>query len=159
AGGAAPFLLIPDLLETTEQHVFAEAHHLKQKILLETLADRDSQILKRLKQQKVLQNTISAVEKLLTADRRERKRAERRNVVVLGEKEGVEIDLRHLRLKVLPDVAEQIRLQLAKATELQEKIARIDRKLAAVPPEEAGAALVQKQKQLRQQLQAKQAEL
>ena len=159
AAGAAPLLLIPSLLEQTEQQVSTEAQAQKQRILIDALTERDRDILNRLKKSKVTSSVITAIEKLLMQDRKDREDAAVDNAPVLNVTEGLAIELRHLRLKVLPDAAKQIQQQLVVAGDLQEQIARMEQKLAAVPAEESIAPLIERQKQLRQQRQQKQAEL
>ena len=159
AAEAAPLLMIPDLLKQVEHQVTKETEVQKQKVLVQALTERDNNVLKHLKKQKVTPSVISTIEKLLSSDRVEREQAVTSTPLLLHVDENIVIELRHLRQKSLPDTAREIKKYLLLAGELQEKIERLEQRLGAVPAEETVSELIKRQNQLRQQLQVKQAEL
>jgi len=159
AAGASPLLLVPALLQQLEEQVSNEAQIRKQKILTDALTERDREVLNRLKKRKITPRIVSTIEQLLKDDRKKREQKAVVTPLSLHADESLAVELRHLRLKVLPDVAKEIEQQLVQASNLQEQIDRLEQELTAVPAEETVAPLLQEEEQLRQQLQLKQAEL
>lgn len=158
ASGVAPLLMIPSLLDTTEKHIQQESEAQKQRLLINALRERDSNLTKSLRRRKVAANVIATIDKLLESDRKQREQVATSGQVMFRAEEELNIELRHLRLKVLPDIADQVQRHLRDASDFQETLTRLEQKLAAVPAEDTITPLLKQQNHLRQQLREQQAE-
>ena len=72
AGGAAPLMLVRDLLDDVHEQSLKEQEIINQKAVIETLTQRDQSILEALENQKQDSHTIKRLGKLFSKDRKKR---------------------------------------------------------------------------------------
>ncbi len=158
AAGAAPFLLIPGLLDQTEKQARRETEARKSVVLVSALEERDADVLALLKRNKIPARELDLIERLLQSDRADRAGAVAEPMILNGG-EHLATELRHLRTTVLPDVRTAIEQRLENINSLQERLTRCDVELARVPTEDAIVAVQRELTRLRQKHKEKQAEL
>ena len=158
AAGAAPLLLIPGLLEETEQQARREGESRKSAMLVAALKDRDADVLELLKRSQLPARQLDLVGRLLHTDRAKRAGTVAGPMVLNGG-DHLATELRHLRGTVLPDVRAAIVGKLESVSSLKERLTRCELELARVPTEDAIAAVQRELACLRVKQQAKQAEL
>lgn len=158
AAGPAPLLLIPSLLEETEKQARSETESWKSAVLTSALEDRDSDVLARLKQDKIPKKYLSQIECLLETDRKDR-RGVSEGTIVLNAPQHLPSEIQHLRNAVLPDIKECIEGHLEKVTLLQERLTRCELELARVPTEDAIATIQDELTRVRQRQKEKRAAL
>lgn len=158
AEGAAPLLLVSDLLEETEKLARREVEARKAEVILSALEERDRSVVEILRRGQLTSTQLSRVEQVLREDR-----DSRRELVgepcSLSADEHMVAELRHLRTSILPEIAAQIRSELAALSLLQEEMTRIEAKLGRTPDQDAIRALQRELETLREQLQQKLAEV
>lgn len=140
AAGAAPLLLIPYLLEQTENLARRESDIHKLKMLASALEDRDAAVLTKLRKHKLPERHFEVVATLLAADRGQRQEATG-EVILTDASDHLVAELRHLRATILPETRKGIEQKLEIILSLQERLTRMDSELARVPTAEAIAEL------------------
>ena len=148
AAGAAPLLLIPSLLEQTEALVRQESEGRKAHVLAGALEDRDADVIRQLKKQKLPDKHLTTVEALLAQDR-ERRQDTALEIVLADASDHLAVELRHLRTAVLPEARKGVEQKLEVIASLQERLTRMELELARVPKEEAIAGLQSELEQAR----------
>jgi len=132
AAGPAPLLLISGLLDETEKQARREAEARKSTVLVAALEDRDSDVVKLLKRNKVPAQQLDLIERLLQSDRADRAGAVAEPMILNGG-DHLATELRHLRSTVLPEVKSTIEQKLEVLSSLQERLTRSDLEIARVP--------------------------
>lgn len=158
AAGPAPLLLVAGLLDDTEKQARREAEALKSTVLVAALEDRDTEVLKQLKRNKVPAQQLDLIGRLLQTDRADRAGAVAEPILLNGG-DHLATELRHLRGTVLPEQKAAIEQKLEAVGSLQERLTRCDLELARVPTEDAIATVQRELARLRRKHQEKQAEL
>lgn len=158
AAGPAPLLLISGLLDETEKQARREAEARKSTVLVAALQDRDSDVVKLLKRNKVPAQHLDLIERLLQSDRADRAGAVAEPMILNGG-DHLATELRHIRSTVLPEVKSTIEQKLEVVSSLQERLTRCDLEIARVPTEDAIAAIQRELTRLRKKQQEKQAEI
>jgi DNA sulfur modification protein DndD len=136
AAGAAPLLLIANLLQETEALAWHESEARKAHVLAGALEDRDAQVVAQLKKLKLPGKSLAAVAALLAEDR-ERRQVNKGEMVLVDANDHLAVELRHLRTAVLPDTRRNIEQKLETAAGLRERITRLETELARVPTQDA----------------------
>jgi DNA sulfur modification protein DndD len=158
AAGPAPLLLVLGLIEETEKQARREAEALKSTVLVAALEERDTEVLKQLKRNKVPAQQLDLIGRLLQTDRADRAGAVTEPIFLNGG-DHLATELRHLRGSVLPDLKADVEQKLEVVSSLQERLTRCDLELARVPTEDAIANVQRELARLRRMHQEKQAEL
>ncbi len=140
AAGPSPMLLIGDLISRTKEQASKEAETHRAEILVESLAKRDADLLKRLKTKKVPTKHLSIIEVDLKRDRDKQDRLANRECHLNGT-DHLPHELKHLQTAVLPHIREQVAEQMEKIRQLQSRIDELDRELAQVPDADAIAKI------------------
>jgi DNA sulfur modification protein DndD len=152
AAGAAPLLLIPALLEQTETLARREGETHTAQVLASALEDRDAEVIRQLKKQKLPGQHLAVVEALLTADRGRRQESTG-EIILTDASDHLAAELRHLRMTILPETRKAIEQKLETIAGLQERLTRMDIELARVPTAEAIAGLQAELEQARKRWQ------
>jgi DNA sulfur modification protein DndD len=155
AAGAAPLLLIPSLLEQTELLVREESEARKAHVLATALEDRDAEVIKQLKKQKLPNKHLAAVEALLAEDR-ERRQEAKVEIVLTDAGDHLAAELCHLRTTMLPETRKSVEQKLEVIASLQERLTRMELELARVPTQDAIAGLQRELGQARKRWQERQ---
>ncbi|MEI8285312.1 MAG: DNA sulfur modification protein DndD [bacterium] len=150
AAGAAPLLLVTDLLEQTEKQARREIEERKFEVLLGALEERDRSVMEILRRDKMPPGYLSRIEAVLREDR-EQLQGLVAEPCFLDADDHLAAELRHLRTGILPEVAERIRSELVLMKKLREQLTRIETQLAQVPAGDAIAARLQELERLQKQ--------
>jgi DNA sulfur modification protein DndD len=147
AAGAAPMLLVTDLLDDVAEQDENEQEAMKAEILSDTLEDRDQELLDEVKDEVGLgDDKTGAIAELLERDRRERTEA-RQNERYLQLHEDARHQLETLLKRDLDTAEQDVAETLDRADELSDELLKVDRKLAAVPDRDAIANLIEKREE------------
>lgn len=158
AGGAAPFLLIEELLADTEAEVRRAADVRRNRILVDALEKRDAEMIDVLGKRRVPKKSLETVATLFAEDRYSR--AESLSApCLLDADEHYALEIRHLRGTTLPEAVAKMRSAVEEVNRLREQTVRVEAELARVPAADAIAAVQQEVVRLRHDLAARQAEL
>lgn len=138
--GPLPFLLVEGLLGEVETLVRHESEVRRARLLLEELEDRDNAVLLTLKDLRIGNRSIQALEQVLKEDRNLRDELAGEELILDAE-DSLAPQLAHLRGTVLPTAEQQAQEYTAKLASLEEKIARLEEELGRVPTEDRIAAV------------------
>lgn len=144
AEGAAPLLLVRDLISAViEQHAREEAAT-GAAVVGQVLAERDEQLMAVVESHKISGDALEALRRFLVDDRERRTTATANVEKYLNlTPEGVQ-DARDLRAMILPQTQVQINDLLRHADELQSCIVDLERKLAGVPAHDLVIEMISK---------------
>ena len=143
ATGAAPLLLIKDLLEATYNQSQKETEAERQKILVESLTFRDHDLMDLVENLNLPKTAASAIDEFLTRDRGTREESTKMDCY-LNLSEDSQKALTGLLNHELPNVKKEILLNLEKTEARREKLESVQRSLAGVPQEDAIAEIIKK---------------
>jgi DNA sulfur modification protein DndD len=153
ASGAAPLLLVEDLVTAAYSQAETEEGALRARAVDEILGERDSKMLEALQALRAPKKVISTLEEFITSDRNARSRAA---VVApylnLGPEAASELRI-FARGGVLGETARDLSELLGAAAEVQSQLDDADRRLAGVPAPESLAAMIADVKSLEVQQQ------
>lgn len=140
AGGVAPLLLVGDLLETMQAQTRRERVGASAHLLGGVLLERDTVMLKSMREAGAKPSLITTMTDLLDRDRRSRTVAAKAPRY-LGFSEEAQSLLQELSSSGLPALRLKVGRQLIRRQELVEDLAVVERKLSTVPEEDAIAPL------------------
>jgi len=140
AAGAAPLSLVEDLLIEVKAQAEYEIEAQKNRVVADFLESRDSELISNLKKNKVPSVHIQTVQNSLELDRVNRPVADP-DSCYLGADESLVDQINDLTRHELPSVVNQMKIARTELDELQEKLRRVDSKLAQVPEADAIANL------------------
>tara|TARA_Y100000588_G_scaffold390649_1_gene496773 strand:- start:4932 stop:6923 length:1992 start_codon:yes stop_codon:yes gene_type:complete len=137
--GPLPFLLVKKLLATTQKQATKEQAGQQNEAFNEILEERDESIVKQLKRKKDIAPHLDTITDLLFKDRA--KRTKKPGLSYLDLDGETHAQLQGLTPEVFKNLNDQSRTDLKQIAALQESIDQADRKLAAVPDEDAIAEI------------------
>lgn len=143
ASGGAPLLLVKDLLAGVVAQAEKEEGAIQAQLVGNLLQKRDENILQILKEGSVPNNDLSRLQNYLTKDRKDRHKLAKVESYLNLSPENTK-RARHLLDDVLPEIAQQSQKNVHEINNLNLRLIDIDRKLAAIPDEDAIADLVKK---------------
>lgn len=144
AEGAAPLLLVQNLLsEMSEQHA-REEQSAKAAVVGQVLTERDERLLTLMQSQRISDGALRNLRKFLDEDRTHRAESNAGVEPFLNLLPEGEQDLRSLRTFVLPQAQSSARELLHRADELQSSIVDLDRRLAGIPAQDLVVELIKK---------------
>lgn len=158
AAGAAPLLLIPSLLEDTEALARTENQARNAHLFTIMLEERDSRLMKKVRQQRMPARIAALLESLLEMDR-EQRQTRVGEIILKDAGDSLETELRHIRSTVLPEAQKAIEQGLETITALQERLTRLEMELARVPEKDAIAGLQLELERVRKRHQERQVAL
>jgi DNA sulfur modification protein DndD len=148
AAGAAPFLLVEELLESVIHQVIREEETAQTEVFGELLEERDAQILKNIRSIKAPKKTLTAIEEILQADRSQRSAS-----TGVPRYLNVPVDsralLHSLQSAILPEARTRLLKQLQETEQLQNTLVDQERNLAAVPDPDALTHLIEERNEAR----------
>jgi DNA sulfur modification protein DndD len=151
AAGAAPLLLVKDLLLATNRQAKREVEAEKQKILTEYLTMRDKDLLSLIENLLLPQTAVNSINIFLQNDRDTREETTKVDSYLNLSDKGRE-SLSILIKSELPTIKSQINIDIQSNDEERNRLETIKRALAGVPEEEAIAAIVQKRVEKNEQI-------
>jgi DNA sulfur modification protein DndD len=137
--GALPFLLVKKLLAATQKQATKEQSGQQNEAFTGILEKRDESILKQLKRKKNIAPHLDTITDLLDKDRA--KRMKKPGLSYLELDQETHGQLQGLTPELLKNLSDQTHAELNKIAALQESVDQADRKLAAIPDEDAIAAI------------------
>lgn len=156
--GPLPLLLVENLLGEVEQMVRHETEIKRTRVMLGVLETRDAEVLDALKSEKVGEQHLSSMDRILSEDR-SRRAGLAQEQLIFDADDSLAPQIAHLR-GTGPPTAEQQALDFtAKISALDERIARLEGELERVPTAERIADVQQELEAARKVHQAKLAEL
>lgn len=150
--GPLPLLLVQNLLTEAEHVIRHETEIKRARLLQQELDIRDTAILYTLKAQKIADQALRAMAKVLQDDRGSRAGLAQEDLI-LDADDSLAPQIAHLRGTVLPNADQQARELMMKISRLNEKIVRLESELERVPSVEHIAefqqdlAVIQKKRQ------------
>jgi len=136
AAGAAPFLLVQDLLKRTHAQSQQEHEAEQQKALHQAITKRDARLLEIVRKHRASKALLSAMSEFIKHDNEERSQRSRCKEYLHLRSETRE-QLRGLLHTELPRASEEISTALAQAERLQRQCEHLERALAGVPRDDA----------------------
>ena len=157
AAGAAPLLLVPELIDTVEEEARHDIKVRHATLVSEELASRDEALLELILREKAGVTLRKKIEHFLENDRAER--AQLANEPYrLGVDDEFLAHFRHLRTKQLPEIDSKIKELIEDAESWREKVARSEAALARVPDADAIAEIQRELETLKVRIRKRQAE-
>ena len=157
AAGPAPLLLMEAALVNLEQTLHRDGEITTARLMLDTLVNRDQQLLAALNDQEVPPLQWQKVDKWMAADRRKKEVMGTENPKLYADPQLV-FEVIHLRDHVLPQARQEIEAGIAKLNQLDEALAKVQAQLVRVPAADAVARLQHKLDTARSALQSKMSE-
>lgn len=151
ADGAAPLMLVTELLDQVHADDISEQARGEARALGTMLEERDSRALKAAESSGASRKVLDALAELFTADRRRYEGAAAASAY-LGLTTEARQMLGTVREALRAETPGRIRRRLEDASRLIDEIDNIDRKLASVPAEDTIADLAEKRSQTRAEL-------
>lgn len=145
--GPAPFLLVPELLVEVRQQARQERLSIQASGLQDVLCERDRCIVELVSQWGATKALCQRLDRFLTKDRHERTQA-RTLPRYLGLSEETEGLLQDLESATLPALTTKAATLIVRRKELTHALVSLERKLSAVPDEEAIAPLERERTEL-----------
>lgn len=139
--GSSPLLLVKDLLVAINEQYLSEEETAKSALVNQTLATRDSKLLKLIELLKVSTEATKTIENFLVNDRTERATRANAEIYLNLSPEGFQ-DLRALQNFVLPKTETEIRDLLEINADIQTRLVDVERKLAGVPAQDFVSELI-----------------
>jgi len=134
AAGAAPLLLVKDLLQNVQAQAHKEEIANREKLLCETLEERDKALISKFKDLNAQQGQLDAIAQYLLSDRISRRKATEIEFYLNLDPEGQKA-LEILIGNELPSLDKEIPETLKQAGKMREDVEAIERSLAGVPDE------------------------
>ena len=147
ASGAAPLLLVANLLDAIHDRARHENVAASAQILGSVLEERDSMVVDSLRESGARAALVKTISALLERDRKARTQAAR-SPRYLSLSEGAHAQLQELRTSGLPHLRTAATEKLARREHLTEELAVVERKLSMVPDEDAIAPIEAERKSL-----------
>lgn len=148
AEGAAPLLLLTELLTATIHQDRQEESAAQANIINQILALRDKHLLAEARKHKASEPILKSLKKFLADDRKHRTFAIDVDQYLNLRPEARE-SLHTLRRFVLPETHKQVQLLIQKADELQGSLADLDRKIAGIPSSDSISSLLEHRQEAR----------
>jgi DNA sulfur modification protein DndD len=136
AEGAAPLLLVQDLLSRTHEQSLRENTATEAQIVNRVLSQRDQEILDLARSAKIASDAFSSLAAFLADDRKKRDLTVLQSARYLNLSPEGAADLRSLRSREFAQLARRISELMKRAEQLQARIIDLDRKLAGIPAKE-----------------------
>lgn len=144
AEGAAPLLLVKELIaEVIEQHACEEAAT-GAAVVSQVLAERDEQLLAVMESQRIVGGVLKALQRFLADDRERRATATTNIEKYLNLTPEAAQDARDLRAVILPHTQARVNDLLSRADELKSRLVDLERKLAGVPAHDLVVEMIRK---------------
>lgn len=137
ATGAAPLLLVEDLLAAASRQARIELASQQASDLNQVLIDRDARLLDEARFYSAPPAVFANLERFLSKDRKDRAAAAQIELYLHLETEGRETLSRLSESSLLSDTRKQISLLVQQSAEIQVQLMDLDRKIAGIPAEEA----------------------
>jgi DNA sulfur modification protein DndD len=136
AGGPAPILLVPHLLDSVARQAQAEKRGVQAQLLADVLEERDAKLLGVIHSVGLNPDQLSIVRGFLESDRESRGTAAvaDRYLALSDESYGL---LQELRISTLPAVREKVAVLLQRRRDVTHHLAVVERKLKTIPDEDA----------------------
>jgi DNA sulfur modification protein DndD len=147
ASGAAPLLLVSDLLDGIHERARHENTAASAKMLGGVLQERDTLVIDSLRDSGAKATLVRTISELLERDRKARTQAAR-SPRYLSLSESAQAQLHELRTSGLPHLRTTATERLARRDQLMEELAVSERKLSMVPDEDAIAPMEAERKAL-----------
>ncbi|HZU97845.1 MAG TPA: DNA sulfur modification protein DndD [Planctomycetota bacterium] len=158
AAGAAPLVLVADLLAVMESQDRHEEAAGSEAVLAAALAERDTLVVTKLRKERASAKLISQIDRFLTEDREGRARHSHVEPWLTLGLEGRE-QLRALRRSGLRETQDGVNRLLHQAEQLHGTVVELDRKLAGAPDKAAIATLVKQRHEAQTKLEQGRARL
>lgn len=136
AAGAAPLLLVRDLLEAVEKQVDAETDRQESKVLSKVLKARDKRLIVVLEQAGCTSKIVEAAKRFCDEDRERRLLDKKGECYILLEAKAQE-ELRSVRKMLLPEISVKAAQLVGRVAEAKDKIEKLEQLLASIPDPEA----------------------
>lgn len=143
AEGAAPFLLIDNLLSSMKRQHDLEEEAAKSALVHQILAERDEELIKLIKSLENKPETSENIETFLAQDRQRRAESETAEIYLQLSPEGLQ-DLRELQSVILPKVKNDLLNAFEQNSDVQNRLVEIEHKLASVPAQDFVLELIKK---------------
>jgi DNA sulfur modification protein DndD len=147
ANGAAPFLLVPDLLAGVHEQIRIEKLSMQASLLDETLLERDALLLKTIRKLGTSPTVQENVAAFLAADRRERTASRDLPRFLLLSEDAASL-LHDLRAVSLPSARQKLVELLTRRKDIAHALIAVERKLSTVPEEDAIAPFEREREEL-----------
>lgn len=147
ASGAAPFLLVPDLLGAVQVQARDEKLAMQAIMLDDILCERDTLVLHTISQLGLAGDAHETIAAFLAMDRRERTTLRELPRYVLLSEEAEQL-LQELQSASLPSIRDKGGSLMVRREHLAHTLTTIDRKLSTVPEEEAIAPFEREREEL-----------
>ena len=134
AAGNLPMLLVGDLILDTEKQAEKEGGAKNNRLIVDAMEDRDSNLLEILKDEKLSTAAIGRIEREMRLDRVYRLQSAEDELILDGDP-GLSPHLTHLRKTVLPDSQKLCSDYISEIRKLDEVISRLELELGRVPEE------------------------
>ena len=148
AEGAAPLLLLTELLTHIDQQDRQEEEAAKADSVKQILVERDKDLLGEARRQKASKLVLNSIKKFLAEDRKRRSSAINMERYLTLRPETRE-SLHTLKGFVLPETQQQVQRLIQKADELQTSLAELDRKIAGIPTLDSILPLLEERQEAR----------
>ncbi len=148
AAGAAPLLIVSDMLRAVETQVAQEEEAGRAELFGELLAERDAKVLKDMRERGAPTETLKALKQLFIDDR-QRRTASTETERYLNFDSEAQGALRILQSVILPDIRVRTAKLLQLADEAQSTLVDHDRNMASIPDHEALALLIEEREKAR----------
>jgi DNA sulfur modification protein DndD len=132
AAADLPLGLVNELLVDVEELVREETQIRQNRLLVEALDERDTAMLRHLKQSKLEGSSLKLIRQAFNDDRRDRQVCANQNLV-LDADEHLAPHLAHLSNRVLPKIVEDANAVVRVIRGLEEKMIRVETELGRVP--------------------------
>lgn len=144
AAGAAPLLLVQDLLKEIEEQARKESNAQQQQALCEVLEARDALILEKLSKSQAPKNNIQDLSTFMKKERLDRQKSAEGVECYLNLDSAAQDSLGHLLRSELPGLEKQVPEKVTELEEHRGELEILERKLAAIPDSSTIEQLVEK---------------
>lgn len=157
SAGAAPLLLVPELMDAVEKEARHDIKVRHAHLVSEELVSRDEALLELIVKEKTGEALRKKIESFLENDRSLRAKLAN-EPYRLGVDDEFLAHFRHLRTKQLPEIDSQIKELIGEAESWREKVARSEAALARVPDADAIAEIQRDLETMKVRIRNRQAE-
>jgi DNA sulfur modification protein DndD len=133
--GPAPLGLVTSLLKKVEVQARLEADSRKAALVEDVLEERDISVIRELRKRGLPKGNLSQIDTILRKDRNSRSRTIAGSHWLPADDQFFN-EVRHLRLRVLPKVAADMRTHFRARSNIRERLVRLESTLARVPESE-----------------------
>jgi len=148
AAGAAPLLIVHDLLRDVETQIIQEEEATQAEVLGELLTERDAKMLEDMRERGASAEILNDLKKLLFDDRQRRSASTNTERYLNLNADAIDA-LRSLQSVILQDTRVRTEKLLQLADEAQSTLVDHDRNLAGIPDQETLALLIEEREKAR----------